>query len=140
MAIQIFIDDNAATGDADKRKGIRVCTKMDKYITIQPTQNGLEKTKYMTIITGRHKNKHVEEEAKEGKIVEADTYWYLGVLLNKEADLKKPQKETDNKANGIIREINGISSKQNVGPQEIRVKIKLVQTCLIPAVLYGSEV
>ena len=84
MAIQIFVDDNAATGDADKTKGIRVCTKMDKYITIQPTQNGLEKTKYMTKIAGRHKNKHVEEEVKEEKIEEADTYWYLGVLLNKE--------------------------------------------------------
>ena len=66
---------------------------MDKYITIQPTQNGLEKTKYMTIITGRHKNKHVEEEVKEGKIEEADTYWYLGVLLNKEVDLKSTKKK-----------------------------------------------
>ena len=48
---------------------------MDKYITIQPTQNGLEKTKYMTKIAGRHKNKHVEEMVKEEKIEEADTYW-----------------------------------------------------------------
>ena len=32
MAIQIFTDDNAATGDADKRKGIRVCKKKKKWI------------------------------------------------------------------------------------------------------------
>ena len=93
----------------------------------------------MTIITGREKLEQIEEEVKEGKIGEVGTYSYLGIMLNKEGNLKEHIKETENKASRIIREINGISSKQNVGQEEIRVKIKLFETCLVPAILYGFE-
>ena len=48
-------------------------------------------------------------------------------------------KETENKPSRIMREINGISSKQNVGQEDIRVKIKFFETCLVPAMLYGFE-
>ena len=58
-------------------------------------------------------------------------------MLNKEGTLK--EHITENKANGIIREINGISSKHNVGQEEIRVKIKLFETSLISAILYGLK-
>ena len=61
-------------------------------------------------------------------------------MLNKEGNLKEHVKETESKASRIIREINGISSKQNVGQEEIRVKIKLFETCIIPAIFYGFEV
>ena len=60
-------------------------------------------------------------------------------MLNKEGSLKDHIKETENKISRIIREINGISSKQDVGQEKIRVKIKLFQTYLVPAVLYGFE-
>ena len=65
----------------------------------------------MTIITGREKLEQIEEEVKEGKIGEVGTYSYLGIMLNKEGNLKEHIKETENKASRIIREINGISSK-----------------------------
>ena len=94
----------------------------------------------MTIRTGREKQEQIEEEVKEGKIDEVATYSYLGIMLNKEGNLKEHIKETESKASRIIREINGISSKQNVGQEDVRVKIKLFETCLIPAILYGFEV
>ena len=94
----------------------------------------------MTIVTGREKQEQIEEEVKERKIDEVDTYSYLGIMLNKESNLKEHIKETGNKASRIIREMNGISSKQNVGQEEIRLKIKLFETCLVPAILYGFEV
>ena len=93
----------------------------------------------MTIITRREKQEQIEEEVKEGNIEEVDTYSYLGIMLNKEGNLKEHIKETEKKANTTIREINMISSKQNVGQEEIRVKIKLFETCLIPAILYEFE-
>ena len=40
-------------------------------------------------------------------------------------NLKEHVKETERKASRILREINGISSKQNVGQEETRGKIKL---------------
>ena len=93
----------------------------------------------MTMINGREKQEQIKEEVKEGKIDGVGTYSYLGIMLNKEGNLKEHIKETEKKASRIIREINGISSKQNVGQEEIRVKIKLFETCLVPAILYWFE-
>ena len=128
------MDDIAAIGDADTRKGKRNCRKMEIEKKIQ---YGLKKTKYLTIRTGREKQEKIEEEVKEGNIDEVDTYSYLGIMLNKGSNLKEHIKENDNKASRIIRELNGISSKQNVGQEEIRVKIKLFETCLVQAILHG---
>ena len=58
-------------------------------------------------------------------------------MLNKEGigNLKEHVKETESEANRILRETNGISSKQNVGREEVRIKIKIFETCLAPAIL-----
>ena len=81
----------------------------------------------------------MEEAVKEGKIEEVDKYIYFGIMLNKEGNLKEQIKETENKASRITREINGISSKHNVGQEEIRVNIKLFETYLIPAYCMGLK-
>ena len=60
-------------------------------------------------------------------------------MLNKAGNLKEHIKETESKANRIIREINGISPKQNVGQEKMKVKIKPFETYPIPALLYGFE-
>ena len=93
----------------------------------------------MTMITGREKQEQIEEEVNEGKIDEVDNYSYLGIMVNKEGNLKEHINKTESKVIRIIREINGISSKQNLEQEEIRVKIKLFETCLVPAILYGFE-
>ena len=87
--------------------------------------------------SGTEKQKQIEKEVKEGKIDELDTYSYLGMMLNKVRDLKEHIKETENKASKRMKEVNGISSKQNKGQEDIRVKIKLFETSLVPATLYG---
>ena len=58
----------------------------------------------MTIIAGREKQDQIEEEVKEGKIDEADTYSYLWIMLNKEGNLKEHIKETENQVSTIIRD------------------------------------
>ena len=53
-------------------------------------QNGLKKTKCLTIRTGRQKYEQTEEEVKEGKIDEVASYmvptylYRIGIMLNKE--------------------------------------------------------
>ena len=58
-------------------------------------------------------------------------------MLNKEGigNLKEHVKETESEANRVLRETNGISSKQNVGQEEVRIKIKIFETCLALAIL-----
>ena len=64
----------------------------------------------MTILTGKEKQEQIEEQVKEGNIDKVDTYSCLGIMLNKESNLKEYIKETESKASRIIREINEISS------------------------------
>ena len=47
--------------------------------------------------------------------------------------------ELKRKCEVIIREINAIWAKHQVEKEEIRVKLKLYQTCLMPALLYVFE-
>ena len=104
IGIPVFMAGIVAIGDADTiRKRISNCRKME---TEKKIQYGLKKKKYMTIITGRESQEQIEEEVKEGKIEEVDTYIYLGIMLNKEGNLKEHIKETKSKASRIIREIN----------------------------------
>ena len=53
---------------------IRNCRKMEAEKQIQ---NGLKKTKCLTIRTGRQKHEQIEEEVKEGKIDEVASYMVL---------------------------------------------------------------
>ena len=50
-------------------------------------------------------------------------------------NLKEHVKETESEASTILRKINGILSKQNVGQEEIKVKFEFFETCLAPAIL-----
>ena len=47
--------------------------------------------------------------------------------------------ELNKKFEVINREISSVRAKHQVGKEEIRVKLKLYDTCLMPALLYGLE-
>ena len=48
-------------------------------------------------------------------------------------------KELNRRCDIINREICAIGAKRQVEKEEVRVKLKLFETCLIPALLYGME-
>ena len=49
-------------------------------------QNGLKKTKCLTIRTGRQKHEQIEEEVKEGKIDEVASYIYIVTYYRNNAE------------------------------------------------------
>ena len=61
------------------------------------------------------------------------------MAINSEGNLKD-HIQVETKTNNISREIKAIGSKSRVGPAEMKVKIKLFETCLMPAIIYGLEV
>ena len=71
----------------------------------------------MTIITRREKQEQIEEEVKEGNIEEVDTYSYLGIMLNKEGNLKEHIKETEKKS-----KYNNKRDKYNIIKAECRAR------------------
>ena len=72
-------------------------------------------------------------------VQKTDIYKCLGMVINKSGNLKDHILELNRKCVVINREINAIGAKHQVGKEEIRVKLKLYETCLMQALLYGLE-
>ena len=100
---------------------------------------GLNKTKYMVIKTGKGQEEVIEGRVKEGIVQETDIYKYLGLVINKLGNLKDHILGLNRKYEAINREINATEAKHQVGKEEIIVKFKLYEICLMPSLLYGLE-
>ena len=93
----------------------------------------------MVIDTGKKPEEVKEERVKERIVQETDIYKYLEMVINKLGNLKDHILELNRKCEVINTEINAIGAKHHVGKEEIRVKLKLYETCLMPALPYGLE-
>ena len=93
----------------------------------------------MVIITGKEPEEVTEERVKEEIFQVTDIYKYIGKVINKLGNLKDHTLELNRKCEVINREISAIGVKHQVGKEEIRVKLILYETCLMPALLYGLE-
>ena len=93
----------------------------------------------MVINTGKEPEEAIEERVKEGIVQGADIYTHLRMVINKSRNLKDHILELNRKCEVINREIRTIGAKHQVGKEEIRDKLKLYETCLMPALLNGHE-
>ena len=138
IGMSIFMDDIAAIGGAeDIRKCIRNCRKME---TEMKMEYGLTKTNIVVIKTGKGITEKIEEEVRAGKVKETDKVRYLGMVINSEGNLKDHIRLVETKTNNISKEIKAIGSKSQAGSEEMKMKIKLFETCFMPAIIHGLEV
>ena len=102
---------------------------------------GLKKTKYMIVKTGREEEEEINETVKAGRIQlqRTDKCKYLGVTISTDGQLTEHIKELNSRCDTINREISAIGAKTQVGKEEVRVKLKLFETCLMPTLLHGME-
>ena len=137
IGMPVYMDDISAVGEAEEiRKGIRNCRKMEEQ---KKFEYGLKKTKIMTIRTGKEAVEKIEVTLSQGKVQEVEKYKYLGITMNKEGNLQEHIREMEKKAVRISNEINAIGARRQVGTEEVRVKLKLFETCLMPAILHALE-
>ena len=62
------------------------------------------------------------------------------MVVNKSENLKDHILELNRKCEVIInREIKAIGAKYQVGKEEIRVKLRLYENCLMPTLLFGHR-
>ena len=59
--------------------------------------------------------------------------------MNNSGNFKDHILESNRKLEVINREISAVGAKHQTGKEEIKVKLKLYETCLMPALLYGLE-
>ena len=131
IGMPVFMDDTAAVATTDDiRKGIQNCSRME---IEEKMIYGPKKTKYMVINTLKEPEEVIEEREKEEVVQETDIYKYLGMVINKSGNLKDHILELNIKFEVINREISAIGAKHQVGKEEIRVKLKIYETCLMPA-------
>ena len=93
----------------------------------------------MIVKTGRAEEE-TTETVKAGRIQRTDKYKYLGVTISIDGQLTENIKKLNSTCDIINLEICAIGAKTQVGKEEVRVKLKLFETCLMPALLYGMEV
>ena len=74
IGVSVVMDDMAAVGTADNRKGKRNCRRME---IEKKMIYGLKKTKYMVIHTGKEPEEIIER-VKEVIVQETGIYKYLG--------------------------------------------------------------
>ena len=137
IGMSVYMDDIATAGGiAEIRQGIRNCAKMEKE---KKMRYGLKKTKYIMVKTGKEREEIVQENVKSGEVCRTETYHYLGKTIKEERKLEEYVKVIARKCETISREIDGIEAKNQVGKEQIRVKLKLFNTCLMTALTYGME-
>ena len=137
IGMPVFMDDIATAGKAEHiRKGIKNCARMEKEKKIS---FGLKKTKYMIVKTGREEEEEINETVKAGRILRTDKCTYLGMTMSTDGQLTEHIKELNSGCDIINWEISKIGAKTHVGKKEVRVKLKIFQTCLMPVLLYGME-
>ena len=135
--MSVYMNDIAAAGGiAEIKKKKRNCAKMEKQ---KKMRYGLNKTKYMTVKTGKEREREeiVQEKVKAGAVQKTEAYHYLGITINEEGSLEEHMKVIAKKCETISREIDAIGAKNLVGKEKLRFKLKLFDTCLMTALTYG---
>ena len=89
--------------------------------------------------TGKEREEIVQEKVKSGAVQKTETYHYLGITLNEEDNVEEHVKVIARKCETIRMKIDAIWAKNQVGKEEIRVKPKLFDTCLMTSLTYGME-
>ena len=89
----------------------------------------------MIVKTGREEEE-INETLKAGRIERTDKCKYLGMAISTDGQLTEHIKKLKSRCNIINREISAIGAKTQVREEEVRVKLTLFETCLMPALLY----
>ena len=99
-----------------------------------------EKKNYMRVKTEREREEIAEQDVKSERVHETETYQQLRITTNKERNIEEQNKKVKTrKCEVISREIDVIGTKNQVGKDEIKVKVKLFETCLMAALTNGME-
>ena len=93
----------------------------------------------MMVKTGKEREEILQEKIKSRAVQKTETYHYLGITINEKGNLEQHIEVIEKKCETISREIDAIGTKNQVGKEETRIKLKLFDTCLMTALTYGIE-
>ena len=98
----------------------------------------MEKEEQNMIVKTR-REEETNKTVKAGQIQRTDKCKYLGMTISTDGQLTEHIKGLNTRCDINNRDICAIRAKKQAGKEEVRVKLKLIETCLMPALLYGME-
>ena len=123
-----------SSGGEKKRR--KKCMKMEVGKKIK---NSLIKTKYIVVKTDKEKEEDILGQVKGVSIQRTKNYKIVRNHNQLKGHLKGHIEELKQKSEAICREIKIFGSNNQVGKEEVRVELKLFQTCFMPVLIYGIE-
>ena len=93
----------------------------------------------MMVKTGKEREEILQEKIKSRAVQKTETYHYLGITINEKGNLEQHIEVIEKKCETISREKDAIGTKNQVGKEETRIKLKLFDTCLMTPLTYGIE-
>ena len=101
-------------------------------------KNSLIKTKYIVVKTDKEKEEDILGQVKGVSIQRTKNYKIVRNHNQLKGHLKGHIEELK-QSEAICREIKIFGSNNQVGKEEVRVELKLFQTCFMPVLIYGIE-
>ena len=123
---------------ATSEQGMQKCLdKLDEFCNIWKLRINLKKTKCMTFSKGTN-TKKVNFTSNSKLIENTKEYRYLGITINcKDCSFTPTLSDLSGKAN---RAMYALLSKMPIHLAPIKIMLKLFDICIVPILLYGSEV
>ena len=86
------------------------------------------------------KGNELNINVKKGKIEQVKEFKYLGESFNEKGDNKTKIQKRLSKIPYMIQVIKRYGSTEKVGKLSMQVRLKLLETVVMPTILYGTEI
>ena len=139
------IDDIIGMGSQEKLKSVEnslQAMEEEKKFTFHD-----KKSNVMVIKFKRKESKKATEKGnelninvKKGKIEQVKEFKYLGESFNEKGDNKTKIQKRLSKIPYMIQVIKRYGSTEKVGKLSMHVRLKLLETVVMPTILYGTEI
>lgn len=133
----VYVDDIGAAGSKEmiEATGLNL-REMEKKKRFTFSE---DKSKIMTIKTGKTESEKPNIKLKKGEIKEAEEYKYLGNWICSKGTLERQIKEIAGRIKGIIKEIKTLGQEEKVGKYSTEAQLLMYEKTAIPVITYNME-
>ena len=133
-----FVDDLSSAGNKKVANNtIGNCRMMEERKKM--TFNTEQGKSAVMIINRKKYNESITERVKNGEFREVKEYKYLGVWINSSGSYKTNIMKKKEKVSFMITTIKMVANDKNMGKMATRARIKMMESVIMPSILYGSE-
>ena len=133
-----FVDDVASGGNVNTANNtVESCAVLERRKKI--TMNTDTGKSAIMRVNGRKNNRHVTKAVRNGEFGEVEEYKHLGVWLDTSGGYMINVKKNTAKMTYMANNIKALANGTNMGNLATAGRLKMIETTVIPAILYGAE-